>query len=42
MLYFNTNVGATLTPWIQSKPNGGGVYLFKLKWDEYSTFNWSR
>ena len=30
------------TPWVQSEPTGGGVYLFKLKWDEYSTFTWSR
>ena len=37
-----TYVQYRYTPWIQAEPTGGGVYLFKLKWDEYSTFNWSR
>ena len=37
-----TYVQYRYTPWIQAEPTGGGVYLFKLKWDEYSTFTWSR
>ena len=37
-----TYVQYRYTPHIQSLPNGGGVYLFRLKWNDYNNFNWDR